>query len=110
MKNTLLFLLFLTLTSFQKNMEVSFHIVAKSGMIVNQRNNIVYFCTDGDKFDIERSVYDISLRKGTYAYINLDKSDTITFAIDETGAYKLGFQEDHGSFLILKESPFDGTL
>lgn len=110
MKNILLFLLFTTLTSFQNSAEVRFHIVAKSGLIVNKRNDIVYFCTNGDKFDIERSVYDISLRKGTYAYINLDKSDTVSFAIDETGAYKLGFQEDHTSFTILKDSPFDGSL
>lgn len=107
MKNIIAFGLLLLLTSFSKVSETHFYIVAKPGLIVDKYTNIVYICGDRTSPQDERSVYDVSIKSGTYAYINFDKSDTITFAIDKTGAYKIGFQENHSSFTILKKSPFD---
>lgn len=97
---------FLSRVEAPKPKTLDFCIVSKPGVITNQRGNIIYFCQDGHDIGIDRYAYEISLSSGTYAYYNLDKSDTISFAIDKTGAYKLGFYEDHKSFAIYKQNPF----
>ncbi len=95
-------------TKTQKPLE--FCIVSKPGYITNQHGSVVYICQDSKDFGIDRYVYNVSLTKGTYSYYNMDKSDTITFAIDKNGAYKLGFYEDHKSFSIYKNDPFSQSL
>ena len=118
MKKLLLLLSFVVLTSFSENLKVNpeksqknpknfiFYIVAKDGFILNadHHNSFTYFCQTKDTS--YRSIYRISLPIGNYRYVNLDKSDTISFVVDKSGVYKLGFYEDHKSFDVLKYSPF----
>ena len=93
-------------SSHVKKHELNFFIVSKNGFITNERGNIVYVCKGDPEHNIDRYLFDLTLTNGTYTFFNIDKSDTISFAIDNTGAYKLGFYEDHNSLTVFKDNPF----
>ena len=107
MKNYILLSLLFILTSFSKP-EVKFYLVSQPGIISGKYGQVEYVCGNSKDPNI-RFRYEISLKPGTYCYYNFNKSDTISFAIDNSGAYKLGFQEDHPSFSIYKNDPFEET-
>jgi hypothetical protein len=106
MKKILLILLTFCLVSFTKPSQ-TFTIICKSGFIVGKWDKIEYYLPTGEEY---RAVYDINLKYGYYRFINLDKSDTIPFAVTKEGVYKIGFQEDHPSFTILKNPIFIDEL
>ena len=44
------------------------------------------------------------LTEGVYTYLTTADHDTIPFVVKKYGVYKLGFQEDHPNFIILRDS------
>lgn len=103
MKTLLITLLSFLLLSFTRPTQ-KFVLVAKAGIIVGKWNKIEYYLPTGD--NESRNVFDLELKYGVYNFINLDKSDTIPFAVTKEGVYKLGFYEDHPSLTIFKEPIF----
>ena len=80
---------------------ITFYLIAQAGFLT-QNGNLKYFCPA----EQGRASFEIKLPKGTYQYINLDKSDTTKIAVTKDGVYKLGFYENHPSVTILKNNPF----
>lgn len=82
--------------------ETEFYLICNSGFIANTRGAILFILPGGST---SRYYYNISLKKGVYQYQTVSEPrDSVTFAVDETGAYKIGFQELHPSFTIYKDS------
>jgi len=52
----------------------------------------------------QRYYYELTLPEGVYSYIMLDNRDTIEFAVNKEGVFKLGFYENHPDFVILRDS------
>ena len=77
-----------------------FYLVTSAGYITDKHGTVEYFLPAYD----QRYYYELVLHKGTYTFQSLSDHDTIPFIIDRTGVYKLGFQEDHPNFIILKDS------
>ncbi len=82
--------------------ETEFYLICNSGFIENSRGAILFILPGNNT---SRYYYNISLRKGVYQYQSVgEPRDSVTFAVDESGAYKLGFQELHPVFTIYKDS------
>lgn len=80
----------------------TFYLVTQPGFITNGRGAVQYYLPGGGS----KYYYEINLKEGVYSFItvNVTPQDTVSFAIDRTGAYKLGYQENHPNFLIFKDS------
>jgi len=88
--------------TYRKKKIYTFYIVTHNGYVTNQYGAVQYYLPGEDK----RYYYEITLKEGVYTFITLGltPNDTVPFAIDQTGVYKLGFQETHPNFLIFKDS------
>ena len=81
--------------------ETQFYLICNPGFIENTRGAVQYYLPGGTG----KYYYEVSLRKGTYGYQTISEPrDSVTFVVDEKGAYKLGFQELHPNFVILKDT------
>lgn len=84
-----------------KKKETEFYLICSPGFIINKFGAVQYYLPGGDS----RYYYLISLKNGTYQYQTISEPrDSVSFAVDELGAYKLGFQEIHPNFTIYKDS------
>ena len=81
--------------------EITFYLVSNPGFISNKWGAVQYYLPgDGGKY-----YYEITLRKGVYSFqTTSEPRDSVTFAIDNDGVYKLGFQELHPNFIVFKDS------
>lgn len=81
--------------------EVTFYLITKPGLIANKWGAVQYYLPGND----EKYYYEITLKKGLYSFQTISQPrDSVTFVVDNGGAYKLGFQEIHPYFIVFKDS------
>lgn len=88
-------------TLYRRNPEqIRFYLVTTAGYITDRNGQVQYFMPAYDN----KYYYELVLHIGNYTFQTLSTHDTIPFVVDKTGVYKLGFQENHPNFIIIKDS------
>lgn len=87
-------------TYYRSNKQLKFYLVSAAGYINDRNGQMQYFLPAYE----QRYYYELILREGLYTFVSLSPKDTLTFFVGNGGVYKLGFQEAHPNFTILRDS------
>lgn len=108
MKNLLLALTSVPLMLFADgpNLTTSFFVVSKPGLILDSERRLVwYLSVPGPDAPSNRGRYafNVDLRPGYYVFYQFEDRDLVPFVTGPDWAQKLGYQEAHPDFIIVKD-------